>query len=364
MINLTFRNGKFTILQMTDMQDGPRMDSECIRLMQAALDQVKPDLVVLTGDQIKGYSRALCGADKNEQVRRLIGELCAAMQQRGVPFTFTFGNHDIEHVSAQTQLGYYQEHSCCLAHDTPGVAGCANHNLVIKNSQGKPVLSLYMLDSHGSTSLVGYQPIDESQVAWYRQVRNSLPGVLALLFMHIPIPAIYGLMKTSRKRGKHGQFGFGQFKKKRTYYHLDETKAIGRYREHPCVSPNDAGLFAAAQEQGDMLGMFFGHDHKNSFHGKVDGIDLGYCPGMSFAAYGDGVYRGVRVFEFDENDLRNYHTRVLYYKDLCDRKRVKFKHWLYDLIPSSVNEGVRQGLKLLAGLGLVAVVILLLILLL
>ncbi|MCL2445561.1 MAG: metallophosphoesterase family protein [Oscillospiraceae bacterium] len=357
MKQLSFRNGKFTILQMTDLQDTPGVKRETLRLMEAALDQLKPDLVVLTGDQIQGYSRKLRGADKEEQARGLIAELCAPMQQRGVPFTFTFGNHDIEHVCAQAQLGYYQEHSCCLAYDTPDVEGCANHHLVVNDSQGKPALNLYMLDSHGSTSLVGYQPLHENQVAWYKRLRDNSPGVPALAFMHIPIAAIYGLTKTSKRRGMHGHPGFAQFKKKKTYYTLDESKAVGRYCERPCISSGDAGLFAAAQEQGDMLGMFFGHDHKNSFHGKVDGIDLGYCPGTGFSAYGDGVYRGVRLFEFDENDVRNYRTQVLYYKDLCGRKHVDFKQWLRDLEPSSVSEGVRQGLIVLAGLGIAAAAI-------
>ena len=357
MTNLSFRNGKFTILQLSDIQDGPGLHKETLRLMDAALDQLKPDLVVLTGDQIKGYCRALRRAGKEERVRQVIAQLCAPMQRRGVPFTFTFGNHDIEHVSAQTQLEYYQSQSCCLAYDTAGVEGCANHHLLVSNSQGKPALNLYMLDSHGSTSLVGYQPLHNNQVAWYRRVRDSLPGVPALAFMHIPLAAIYGLMKKSKRRSKQSFAGFAQFKQKRTYYTLDETKAVGRHRESPCIAGGDAGLYAAAQEKRDMLGMFFGHDHKNSFHGKVDGIDLGYCPGTGFAAYGDGVYRGVRLFVFDEADVRNYHTQVLYYKDLCNRKRVDFRQWIRDLEPSSVSEGVRQGLVVLAGLGLIAAVI-------
>jgi len=358
MKQLSFRNGKFTILQMSDIQDTPGMDGETLRLMEAALDQIKPDLVVLTGDQMRGYSPALRGADKDHQAKRLIGELCAPMQQRGVPFTFTFGNHDIEKISAQTQLEYYQEIDGCLAYDdTPEVKGCANHNLVVNDSDGKPALNLYMLDSHGNAGLGGYQSLDESQVTWYRSVRDGLSGVPAMLFAHIPVPAIYGLMKVGSKRGKKGQAGFGQFKTKKAYYTLDEENAVGRHREQLCVGSGDAGLFDAAKEQGEMLGMFFGHDHKNSFHGKVDGIDLGYCPTTGFAAYGEGVYRGVRVFEFDETDVCNYTTQVLYYKELCNRKRVKFKHWLIDLQPASVDDAIRKGVKLLAGLAVLVAVI-------
>ena len=48
-------DGKFKIMQITDIQEIPDVSPDTIKLINAALEEAKPDLVVLTGDQIKGY---------------------------------------------------------------------------------------------------------------------------------------------------------------------------------------------------------------------------------------------------------------------------------------------------------------------
>lgn len=56
---LHFRSdGSFRVLQMADIQDGPDVSPDTIRLLEAAIAQADPDLVVLTGDQIRGYDPA------------------------------------------------------------------------------------------------------------------------------------------------------------------------------------------------------------------------------------------------------------------------------------------------------------------
>lgn len=52
------RSGKFRILQLSDIQDGPTVSPDTISLIAAACDAARPDLVVLTGDQIAGYHSA------------------------------------------------------------------------------------------------------------------------------------------------------------------------------------------------------------------------------------------------------------------------------------------------------------------
>jgi hypothetical protein len=52
------RSGKFRILQFTDIQDGPKVSADTIRLIAATCDAARPDLVVFTGDQIAGYDPA------------------------------------------------------------------------------------------------------------------------------------------------------------------------------------------------------------------------------------------------------------------------------------------------------------------
>jgi hypothetical protein len=220
-----------------------------------------------------------------------------------------------------------------------------------------------MLDSHGNAGLGGYLPLEPDQVAWYRSTRESLREqtgnyLPSLLFQHVPVEAMYRLLIPHDKKVRGSIRGFAAFKDK--FYTLDESKIRpgGRHRETLCVPNSDAGLFEAAREKGELLGMYFGHDHKNSFAGQVEGIELGYCPGCGFAAYGDGVHRGVRVFEFDEANIRAYRTRVLTYGELFRKKRVKgLRRWLADQAPSSVDDAISKGLKLLLALGILAGVI-------
>ena len=51
-------DGTFRVLQMADIQDKPEVNQDTIRLIEAAIRESKPDLVVLTGDQIRGYDPA------------------------------------------------------------------------------------------------------------------------------------------------------------------------------------------------------------------------------------------------------------------------------------------------------------------
>lgn len=59
MTNLRFReDGSFRVLQMADIQDGPNVLPDTIRLIREAIRKADPDLVVFTGDQIRGYDPA------------------------------------------------------------------------------------------------------------------------------------------------------------------------------------------------------------------------------------------------------------------------------------------------------------------
>lgn len=59
MTSLRFHeDGSFRVLQMADVQDGPDVRPDTIRLIREAIRVADPDLVVFTGDQIRGYDPA------------------------------------------------------------------------------------------------------------------------------------------------------------------------------------------------------------------------------------------------------------------------------------------------------------------
>lgn len=51
-------DGRFRVLQVADFQDGPDASPDAVELIEAALHRAHPDLVVFTGDQIRGYDPA------------------------------------------------------------------------------------------------------------------------------------------------------------------------------------------------------------------------------------------------------------------------------------------------------------------
>ena len=63
-------------------------------LAGAVLDLERPDLVVLTGDVVGGYD----SRDPADGMRRV----AAAIETRGVPWAFAFGNHDDEGPARRT----------------------------------------------------------------------------------------------------------------------------------------------------------------------------------------------------------------------------------------------------------------------
>ena len=87
-------DGTFHILQFADIQEIPDVSEDTQLLLNAALEKARPDLVVLTGDQLKGASRRFSG--KGERVEETIRRIMKPVTDRKIPFAVTFGNHDLE----------------------------------------------------------------------------------------------------------------------------------------------------------------------------------------------------------------------------------------------------------------------------
>lgn len=58
------------------------------------------------------------------------------------------------------------------------------------------------------------------------------------------------------------------------------------------VGAFNSGIYSAVRERGDVLGIYCGHDHINTYHGNYFGVELGYGPGTGFGTYGlnDGTW--------------------------------------------------------------------------
>lgn len=347
-MELKFKNKKFKIMQIADTQDTNKTSPATVELIRRALETEKPDLVVFSGDQVKGYGVNLALGDRRKNVEQCIDNLVKPIEDMNIPFTYVYGNHDMTSfsVSKEEQFEMYKKHKNCLAFNSDDdIDGYCNHNLVVKGEDGTPKLNLYLFDSLSMNTVGDCEHVQESQLDWYKAIRDSLREqtgdyVPSIVFQHIPFPEIYELLKEVPKGTKGATKGYRKYAGKWLYFdekavNIDERSFIG---ETPSVPVENGGQFDALNEKGDVFAAFFGHDHNNSFVGEYKGMKLGYTQGCGFNIYGPAMNRGVRIFEFDEESPRDFKTYTLTAKDL-DNFDVgnRLKYVTYTYAPSSFD---------------------------
>ena len=281
--NLKFHDGKFKIVQITDLHwvesDSYKLqnDSTC-NLIREVIHLERPDLVILTGDGV--VSRNAQNGWKS------LGEL---FEEEKVPFAVTFGNHDEETDMNNAQiLDYLQTFSYNLTYNAEEeLSGSGNCTLPIWSSDGTAEKwVVYLFDSHNITkdrSLGYYDWIKFDQIDWYRRTSDEITirnkhKLPSLAFFHIPLPEF----ETARW----------------------VCKELGEKQEGVCAPSLNSGLFSSFLEKRDVIGVFAGHDHNNDYLVDLDGhILLAYGRKTGYpSAYNETLSRGVRVINLYENE--------------------------------------------------------------
>lgn len=280
---------KFKIVQLTDLhvkwQDTLSNPAfECIRNV---VEAEKPDLIMLTGDII--YS-----APATDNMRNVL-QFVSSFR---IPFALTFGNHDHEQGASNAELLKVARHiPYCIVADERGISGEGNCVLQVKSADGeKDAAALYCFDSGAYSQLKpqgveGYDHIHLDQLLWYVKTskeytrRNEDKPLPSLAFFHIPLP----------------EFAEAAANQNASLY--------GIRREKVCAPNLNSGLFTAMMEQGDVMGIFVGHDHDNDYavawynillaYGRFTGGKTEYCH----------IPNGARVIELTEGE-RTIHTWI------------------------------------------------------
>lgn len=317
-------DGKFKIMQINDTQDMVLTDVAEIELLEKAIEQEQPDLLVFNGDQLTDF---FPGATK-DGLKKCLSNLFDVIEETGVPFLVAFGNHDHDHEDVfplEEQMAFYKQYSNCIVPDN----GCdpGTYNVPIMSSDSsKMAFNVYVMDSNNKAPdglITGYEGLKPYQVEWYKQTSDELKAanggktVPSLLFQHIPVKEIYYFLDEVPFTDDltDAVFSFDEVK----WYTLNDKVIDGVLGEVPCSESleSNTGEYQAWLEKGDIVGAFFGHDHVNSFYGVTDdGIKMGYNGGTGFSTYGRGGDRSVRIFEIDENDPENYETYELTFNEL------------------------------------------------
>jgi 3',5'-cyclic AMP phosphodiesterase CpdA len=278
-------NGTFKILQFTDIHytEDNELDHRTTDLMRKLIREEKPDFIITTGDTVYGPDNA-----KN------LEKALAPIIESGIPWSYTFGNHDAEWGQTKELLfSIIESLPNCVAYNADdSLSGMGNHYLEVKSKQGETKWVLFGIDTgmyNPNPKVGGYDYIKEDQIRWYKnaigrieQERNEFS---ALIFMHIALMEYHEVWEMETCYG-------------------EKLEGIG------CPRIN-SGFYAAMQEAGHAKGVFVGHDHINDFMGDLYGITLGYGRATGYNTYGEkGYLKGARVIEIKEDDLENFRTHI------------------------------------------------------
>lgn len=349
------KNRKFKIMQITDIQEIPAVSPDTSALLEAAVEAEKPDLVIYTGDQIKGYGVTYKGKGKELEnaVAQTIYKLLEPVTKRNIPFAVTFGNHDRQvGISNKEQFeNIYKALPNCVGEQPAELSDDGGTCCIpIKASDGsnRDVFNLYLFDSGTDAKGGGYEPFDVRIIDWYKKTREKLKAengayVPSIVFQHIPLCEYYNVLKQVKKTTKGAIRAFRTHKNE--YYVLGDTCRKGDMLLEPPSIPNEnTGEFDAISEKGDVMAVFVGHDHKNSFVGRYKNVDLGFTQSSGFNVYGNRTKRGVRIIELDENKPGEYETYTRTFDELVGTKVQKP---VYDYLSSKAPETVDAAIPMI-----------------
>lgn len=271
-------DGEFTILHLTDFHeylliegknfaDITLVDNLKPRLTQfieACLEEVKPDLVVLGGDNIFGLSAVAEFMDSSISIMtyRAIAELFEEHKQY---WTLTFGNHDsesvldkIDYLNEVVKYDYFiggaedEKYFSAKVFPTDTVIGnshadyyVGNYSIPVYDETGTQIAyNIFVLDS-GSYTLtppadVPYLSITREQTDWYLSESEKLEQesghiVPAVMFSHIP----FAEMEDAYNAGNY----------------------LGGEEAGWMLSTIPSPIYDAILKRGDVKGVFFGHMH-------------------------------------------------------------------------------------------------------
>ena len=306
----------FKVVQLTDVHIGAGFmshgkDLKALNAVAAMVTAEKPDLVVVTGD-IAYPIPPQAGTDDNLASATMFASL---MEQLGVYWTVTFGNHDTERYSDynRAEIADFYENSgfkyCLFKSGPENVDGYGNNIINIKNSKGEITQSIFTFDSHAYLRHDilgfghGYENIRESQVEWYRENIEKLTEYnKSVSNMENPVPKSTAFFHIPLKEYQDAWYEYlnNGFKDTENAKLIEGVAGEGGIIVFP--GEGEDTLFETMVELGSTKGIFCGHDHENNFCVEYKGIRLTYGMSVDYLAYigisRRGAQRGCTVITY------------------------------------------------------------------
>ncbi|SFQ18682.1 Calcineurin-like phosphoesterase [Lachnospiraceae bacterium XBB1006] len=275
------------ILHLTDIHLGGSLfsaskDVKALKACYAEICATHPDLVVVTGDMT--FPLGIMSMSFNNEAP--VQQFAAFMRNVGIPWCFTYGNHDTEGVASMSakgldelykSLSYKTSGTLLYPYVQPDITGRNNQLIEVRNMDGSLNQALFLIDSNAYTEngINDYDYIRDDQVEWYKaQVRRleeqSGGPVKSLAFFHIPLQQYRTAYELYEAGSSEVTYFFGS----------NDEKMINKV----CCSEHPSKLFEAMKELGSTTGTFCGHDHYNNMSLEYQGIRLTYGMSIDYLA--------------------------------------------------------------------------------
>ena len=284
---ITTEKDDFKILQLTDIHLGGSLFSAIkdYKALDACYDLInctKPDLVIVTGDMV--FPMGIMSLSLNNSAP--IIQFASFMRNLGIPWAFTYGNHDTEDMANSSveeieqlykSLSYKTSHNLLYPYVQPDITGRSNQLIEIRNSDGSLNQAVFLIDSNDYTGngLNDYDYIHDDQVEWYKEQVEELnekegETVSSMLFFHIPLQQYRDAYELYEQGSDEVKYFFGE----------NGETMINKV----CCSDYPSKLFDTALELGSTKAMFCGHDHYNNMSLEYKGIRLTYGMSIDYLA--------------------------------------------------------------------------------
>ena len=278
----------FKILQITDVHLGGGIisydkDVKALKAVYKLIEYTKPDLVVVTGDLT--FPVGIMSFSFNNTAP--VEQFAAFMRNTGVPWAFTYGNHDTESMAIGSKeelndlyksLSWKTSRNLLYPYTQPmlngeKITGRNNQLIEIRNSDGTLNQALFLIDSnaYSGKGFNKYDYIKDDQVEWYEKEilrLNEEEGriIPSLVFFHIPLQEYKEAYNLYKEGSSEVKYYFGSINAK-----------IGS-GDHP------SKLFDTAVKLQSSTAFFCGHDHYNNISLEYKGIRLTYGMSIDYLA--------------------------------------------------------------------------------
>ncbi len=279
--NGNIKDDDFVILSSTDFHFDidHEINTKTTERFVRHIKEVKPDLVVLTGDVI---------LSKYQQIDAV--QFAQMMEKIGIYWTAVFGNHE-----TREDRGFYKwllmksfcDYKHCLSKIGPDeLFGYGNFTVNILGKGGKHLKSLFFFDSgrdildrdrarhNVPDEIKGYDFLKKEQIDFYKnetaRLMNEYGGAKSLMYMHIPLP----------------EFSHAYKERDGEYIPSGECRILyGRQLESVGCSSFNSGMFDAISETGCTQAVYAGHDHVNDWCAEYKGVYMVYNQVAGYASY-------------------------------------------------------------------------------